>query len=243
MTSPASLTRTYQTYLQIRRQRTLAGAARVFRSSVAPYGFVTFACGELDLTDRNRSAYYVIDWPETWRKFYLGSNFIKRDPIIDSLAHRREPFTWSDLRRDRKFGKAGRDALRLLAAHGWLEGLVVPLAASGTRVGLVSLVGTQPDCDDQLKAHLSLISFGFHLHVRALAARQGFAVAPAGLTAREIACIRLAAHGKTDADIALTLGVARSTAHEFIEKAKHRLSARTRTELLGIAASLGIVDL
>src|SRR5580692_1226862 len=227
---------TYQAYTQIRRQASIAEATAVFRRYIAPFGFVTFACGELDLADRDRSVYYVIDWPESWRKFYLNSKLIERDPIIDSLLFRREPFTWTDLRKDRKFGKAGREVLKYLASHGWVEGLVVPLPGAYGRMGLVSLVGTKGELDRESQAHLSLISLGFHYHVKALATRQGFARPPAGLTPRELACIRRVAKGESDARVAAGLRVAPSTAHEFIEKAKRRLKVHTRPELIAVAA-------
>jgi len=234
---------TYQAFTQVRRQTSISDATAAFRRHIAPFGFVTFACGELDLTHRDRSVYYVIDWPEAWRKFYLKSRFIERDSIIDSLSFRREPFSWSDLRRDRKFGKSGREALQLLAAHGWVEGLVVPLPGAFGRMGLVSLVGTKGELDRNSQAHLTLICVGFHYHVKALAARQGFALPPAGLTPRELACIRRVAKGESDAQIAAGLRVAPSTAHEFVEKAKRRLGVRTRPELIAVAAALGIIDL
>jgi len=243
MTTRGPLLNTFHEYLHVRRQPTLAEAARAFRACVAPFGFVTFAAGELDLGGRDRSVYYVIDWPDSWRKFYLNSHLIERDPVIDSLARRREPFTWSDLRSDRQFGKAGREALKLLAEHGWRQGLVVPIPGAHRRVGLVSLVGTQPECDPETVAHLSFISVGFLLHAKTLATRQGFARPPAGLTAREIECVKWVALGEPDAVVARRLGVARSTAHEFIEKAKRRLKTRTRAEMIAVAVTLGLVDL
>jgi LuxR family transcriptional regulator, quorum-sensing system regulator BjaR1 len=240
---PPTLLDAYQAYLQIRRQKTLADIGRVFRACIAPFGFVTYACGELDLADRDRSVYYIVDWPESWRSFYLKSRLIERDPLIDSLAYRREPFTWTDLRRDRKFSKAGREALKLLAANGWVEGLVVPLPGGGGRVGLVSLVARESKCDADAQAYLSFISIGLHVCAKSLVAREPFAIRPAGLTEREIACVRLVAKGQSDAAVAQSLGVSRSTAHEFIEKAKRRLKAHTRMEMTAIAVALGMVDL
>ena len=233
---------TYQAFTQIRRQESIAEAAAVFRRQISPFGFVTFACGELDLADRDRSVYYVIDWPEAWRTFYLNSKLIERDPIIDSLSFRHEPFTWSDLRKDRKFGKAGREALKLLASHGWVEGLVVPLPGAYGRMGLVSLVGTKGELDREAQAHLTLTAIGFHYHVKALATRQGFARPPAGLTPRELACIRRVAKGERT--LKLPQGFASAIDRdEFIEKAKRRLKVHTRPELIAVAAVLGIVDL
>ena len=73
--------------------------------------------------------------------------------------------------------------------------------------------------------------------------RDGFALAPAGLTDRELACVRLAAKGMSDAAIASELGIAQSTAHEFIEKAKKRMTVRTRAELAALATALGIAEI
>jgi DNA-binding NarL/FixJ family response regulator len=47
----------------------------------------------------------------------------------------------------------------------------------------------------------------------------------------------------TDTAIAEALGIAVSTAHEFIEKAKRRMNVRSRTQLAGIAGALGIADI
>jgi DNA-binding CsgD family transcriptional regulator len=232
----------YQFHLKLRRLRSLASMVSLFRSTIAPFGFDTFACGELDLTERARSVFYVIGWPDRWRDFYLKSGLIQRDPIVDTLAYRREPYTWSDLRRDRKFGKLGRDVLKQAAVHGWTEGLVVPMPSNGSRLGLVSLAGTCEELAAEAQAYLTLISIGFQMHARAMVGRQGFAVPPAGLTQREIDSVRLVAQGHSDKTIASRLGVAPSTSHEFIEKAKRRLRARTRMQMVAIAVSLGIVD-
>ena len=51
------------------------------------------------------------------------------------------------------------------------------------------------------------------------------------------------ATGATDRAIAKAMGVAPSTAHEFVEKAKRKLKTRSRVEMVAVAASLGIIDL
>lgn len=228
---------------RLRRLTGLPACAELFRNAIAPFGFDTFACGELDLSDRDRAVFYIIDWPERWRRFYIGSGLIHRDPVIDSLAFRAEPFTWSELRADNKLAKLGSHALDLAAAEGWTEGLVVPLPNKGSRVGLVSLVGHENITDPEVRALLCIISICLHGHARTLVAHEGFAIPPVGLTQREIECVRLVARGLSDGAIAEALGVARSTAHEFIEKAKARLKTRTRAELIAVAVSLGIIDI
>ncbi|HTP38133.1 MAG TPA: autoinducer binding domain-containing protein [Steroidobacteraceae bacterium] len=230
-------------YGQLAAQKSVVSLTRLFRAAVARFGIDTFACGELDLNHRQRSVFYVIDWPPAWREFYLKSRLIDHDPVIDTLSYRREPFTWSQLIHDRRFGKVGRAALRAAAAQGWLEGLVVPMPGRGGRVGLVSMTGSNAAFDAEGRSYLTLISFGFQLHVRALVAQQGFAAPPAGLSPREIECLRLVARGEPDLRVAAALGVARSTAHGFVESAKRRLQVHTRAEMIAVAVALGIVDL
>jgi DNA-binding CsgD family transcriptional regulator len=232
----------FQFNTQLRSLKTLAACRDLFRSAVKPFGFDTFACGEIDLKVRERTVFYLVDWPESWRRFYLSEGLVERDPLIDALAFRQQPFTWSELRKDRKLHKIGREVLERSAAAGWTEGLVVPVSRGTNRIGLMSLVGHESDLAPDVVSFLCLISICVHSHARTLVRREGFAIPPAGLTAREVACVRLVAQGFSDNQIAKNLSIAASTAHEFVEKAKLRLKTRTRMEMVAIAASLGIID-
>jgi len=239
----SDILKAFQFNLELRRQKSLDRCKILFRNEIAPYGFDTFACGELDVRDRGRAVFFVIDWSDKWARFYASSGMVDRDPVVDSLATRLEPFTWSDLRADRTLPKVGLKALDLCAAEGWNEGLVVPFGQVGNRVGLVSMAGHDCNLTAEARAYLCMIAICLQTHVRVLVATQGFAVPPIGLTDREIACLRLVAKGQSDSEIGLTLGISRTTAHEFVEKAKRRLKVKSRAELVGVAVSLGIVDL
>jgi DNA-binding CsgD family transcriptional regulator len=232
----------FEFHLKLRRLSTIEQMTRLFSEAIAPAGFDTFACGELDLSNRDRTVFYAIGWPERWRRFYLQSKLVERDPIVETLAFLREPFTWSDLRRERRFHKLGREALALAAKEGWNEGLVVPMPGAGRRIGLVSMAGTKEEIAPEQRAYLCLVSIGFHLHLRALVCKQGFAEPPAGLTDRELTCVKLVAEGFSDTQIARRMRVATSTAHEFVEKAKRRIGVHNRPALIAVAVSLGIVD-
>lgn len=228
---------------RLRLLDTPAACADLFGEAIRPFGFDTFASGEVDLQDRARSSFHIIHWPDSWAKFYRESGLIDRDPIIEALGHRASAFTWSDLRADRSFSRLGTQAFELAAAAGWVEGLIVPLPQASGRIGLVSLAGNR-DCTDLAeRRYLTLISVCLHSYVRTLVGRHGFAMPPAGLTPRELAAVRLVARGMSDAAIGKALGIADSTAHEFVEKAKRKMKVRSRPELAALAAALAIVDL
>ncbi|WP_368039913.1 response regulator transcription factor [Sphingomonas bacterium] len=92
------------------------------------------------------------------------------------------------------------------------------------------------------RASLHVLGTLLHGHLRSLVTNHGFALPPAGLTGREIACLRLVAQGLSDSAIGAALRIAPSTAHEFVEKAKARLRVRSRTKLVAIAVELGIIS-
>lgn len=228
---------------RLRRLATPAECAALFEKAIRPFGFDTFASGEVDLQDRSRSSFHIINWPDSWAKFYRESGLIERDPVVEGLAHRTAAFTWSDLRADRSLSRLGTQALDLAAAAGWVEGFIVPLPQASGRIGLVSMAGNR-DCTDPAERHyLTLISICLHSYVRTLVGRHGFAMPPAGLTPRELEAVRLVARGMSDAAIGKSLGIADSTAHEFVEKAKRKMKVRSRPELAALAAALAIVDL
>jgi DNA-binding CsgD family transcriptional regulator len=63
--------------------------------------------------------------------------------------------------------------------------------------------------------------------------------APA-LSLRERDCLAFVAQGMNDADVALRLGIAQSTAHFYIEKAKRKLGAKTRAQAVAHLIAAGL---
>lgn len=222
--------------------RTIAECSAIFLDALRPYSVDTLACGEVDLSSRERSVFFVIEWPERWRTFYFSSGILDRDPVVEGLGWYNGPFTWAELRADRRLSQVGTEALDLIKTHGWSDGLVVPIPRGGSRFGLVSLVAQSPAIIlADAKSLLALLSVCFHERVRGLAPQQGFPVPPAGLTERELQCLTLIARGLSDREVGEKLGIAASTAHEHFENAKRKLLVGSRAEAVAMAVSLGII--
>ncbi len=229
---------------QLQRCATLSDCKALFRAEIEPFRFRTFACRETDISNRGRTLFYVKHWPTAVERFYQQrAGFADRNPVLDALSSRSAAFTWADLREDRSFARAGQDAIDMLTAQGLQDGFIVPLPAGGSRVGIVSMASDCPVTrDPAIRAYLALIAALLHGRTRALAAGDSLAASPMGLTERELDCLRLVARGLSDLAIGKALGIAASTAHEYIEKAKLRLDVRSRQELTAVAASFGIID-
>jgi DNA-binding CsgD family transcriptional regulator len=216
--------------------------ADLFARRIAPFGFDTFASGEIDLKDRSRSTFHILSSPERWAQLCRTSSQSDQNPFADAISQRIAPFTWTELRLDRLLSRAGANALKLAAAAGWTEGLIVPVRQAGGRIGWIGLAGSRVSLRPAEREYLTLLGICLHNHVRTLVGRHGFALPPAGLTPREIDALRLVVQGMSDGAIGRALGVASSTAHEFVEKAKRKMNARSRPELAALAVSLSIVS-
>jgi LuxR family quorum sensing-dependent transcriptional regulator len=214
----------------------------LFRDAVAPHGFYVFSCGEVDTKDREMSVFSVLHWPQALKDFYISSNQVQTDPIIETLRRRQSPFTWSDMRADRTFAQAGTRLLQLLAEeYGLTEGLIVPFSHGSGRFGIVSLAGNNTKTLPGSLPILCLLSMALYYRMRYLAPRLGFAVPPLGMSQRELECIGLVASGLTDRSIAKQLGISFATAHDYVEAAKSKLKARTRAEAVARAMTLGLL--
>ena len=81
--------------------------SRIYRKALATFDVNSFAVGEVDLTELERTVFYAIGWPDSFRKFYVEAGLVHRDPVVEGLRYRHAPFTWSELRRDRKLSILG----------------------------------------------------------------------------------------------------------------------------------------
>lgn len=229
-------------YVQLQKQGSLGACAALFRGIVAPFCFVAFACGEIDLSDRERSVMFIAEWPEAWKRYYFELGFVHRDPVLNALSLYRGPFAFGDIVRDPRFSSMEQQLLRAAAEHGWSQGLVVPVARGGTRFGLVSLVGRGAQVEGADRSRLCLMSECLLTRARALVQAGASALAPASLTSREIDALRLVAIGCSDCEIAACLRISESTAHKHVESARRRLKAKSRAQMAALGVSFAIAS-
>jgi DNA-binding CsgD family transcriptional regulator len=226
-------------YAELQERTSVAACAKLFKSAVAHFGIVAFACGEVDLGDRNRSVMFIAEWPEAWLRCYGRPGFSERDPVVDAVAFHRKPFEFTDIVREPRFSNGEPVAVRAAAEYGGSRGLAVPVPRGGTRFGLVTMIGHGAALTEFERAYLCLISECLLTRIRSLG-EDVYALPPAGMSKREIEAARLVALGCSDADIAAHLGISESTAHKHVESGRRRLRAKNRAHMAALSLSLGI---
>jgi len=227
-------------YAELQQRTSVAACAALFKGAVSQFEMVAFACGEIDIADRDRNVMFIAEWPEAWLHFYVKSGFVNRDPVVNAVAFYRKPFEFADIVREPRFSNGEREALRTAAEYGWSRGLAVPVARGGTRFGLVTMIGRGAQLGEFERSYLCLISECLLTRIRSLGEGVEYALPPAGMSKREIEAARLVALGCSDSDIAANLGISESTAHKHVESGRKRLKARSRAHLAALSLSLGI---
>ncbi len=232
--------------------RRIAGAGRIddvlglVGARVAQFGFDVFAIGA---PHRNRdfSGYFHSTWPAAWLDVYIAERLAEHDPLPAAAAVNLMPFRWSDLiagRARMTLTEEQRRALEIGAAHGYREGVCVPIHGPGAYLVLGSYAGAAPDTSAEAMAELHLLTLHAHVRLAALHARRPAAPAEAtgaALSAREIEALACVFSGLTDAGIGRTMGVGERTARFHVDNARRKLGAKTRAQAVAAAFALGLL--
>lgn len=232
------LERLYDFSAALLAARDFEAALALFRAELRFFGVDGYACGEVDLFDPSRTVMLHAEWPAEWLGFYTGEKLHESDPLFDRLGKAEKPFTWDETWNDLSAQRWRQAVL----SFGWRSGLAVPLPRGPGRVGLVSLTSMHEGLSRPENATLATLAGLFYERARGFAGgNRGLVVPP--LTQREIACLQGVAAGHDDAAIGMRLGIAASTAHEHVERAKRKLKARTRAQAVALAVGSGIFGL
>jgi LuxR family transcriptional regulator, quorum-sensing system regulator BjaR1 len=175
----------------------------------------------------------IQEFPPDWADRYNSRGYVYRDPIVERLQTERSPFSWHDA-----YDSAASAAdLRVIQGEasefGLHDGYVVPISLLDGNVAAMSFGGAHidPSPDDQ-----SLLGFAASYALGTLLQRR-FSVGRARgrISAREYDCLLWAAEGKTDWEISVILGIAKSTVTKHILSVREKLGAVTKAHAIAIA--------
>lgn len=156
---------------------------------------------------------------------------------------------YDDHRRHRRpYSGEQKQVAEMMRAEGFNAVLVVPVRLSRARVAMLGFAGPQVLEEAEVLAATAapqLLAAG-HTYT-ALQDRLAKRSVPreeerAALTPREWDCLRLAAQGFREAEIAEQSGIKPTTVRYHMDNAVAKLGARTRAHAIAIAAQLGLVS-
>lgn len=174
----------------------------------------------------------IDNYPGEWVEELLGEGLAADDPV--HLASRRSNtgFAWAEIGSIIALSRRHRSILSRSCRFGLGDGFTVPVNVPGEPSGSCSfavrrgraLPGRRLMCAELVGAH----AFRAARRIEELPRRR----ARPRLSRRELQCLRLAALGKTDFEIALILGIAHETARQYVKRARAAYDVVSRSQLV-----------
>ncbi|MEQ1935900.1 MAG: LuxR family transcriptional regulator [Fimbriimonadaceae bacterium] len=232
---------TLDTIQALERAPSVLKVKEVFRQAIGRHGYEVFLCSAPPRPDEDPLDPILFEaWPEEWLGHYVSQNYIKRDPMVQTLFSTIHPFTWTDALNRKRYSKADIAIVSQASAWGMIAGFVVPIYGVGGQVHAVTMSGRNVQCDPESRAELHLISIYAYARAKQLKRRSEPFVR---LTRRQLESLRWVALGKTDWEVGELLGISESTAHKHIEAAKSQFGVSTRMQAVVAALRQGSIQI
>ena len=200
--------------------------------------------------DAQPLALTVFGWTEAGEEWWQDKSLALRSPVARACRYESEPF-WvnPDGFRTRQTNPY-LDAIDMSAFAKnafMLSSIVVPVHLPFGQIGMAAF-GRSEVCDLQAEfdAHadtLTLLAQRFVASYAKVTRKRQWLPVDCQLTKREIECLRWAAVGKTDKEIAMIIGRSHATIRFHVQNAGEKLNAVNRSQTIFKASQLGYLGL
>ncbi|MEL4072921.1 LuxR family transcriptional regulator [Ochrobactrum sp. GPK 3] len=203
-------------------------------------------CAKLNSNDLT----LVMTVPTAWSARYSTKNYFAIDPIFQEDA----PYFSNDgsgivrdLQEDANICPSVAELLQDAEKHGLGNIFIAVSARNPKGASGCTLFSFEIDKDEDREQFVTklrprLLSVSGVIH-NALCGHKDASSVASLLTPREVDCLRWAANGKTDGEIADILSIARWTVVTYLQNAKIKLNCSNRTSAVATALSLGIIEM
>jgi DNA-binding CsgD family transcriptional regulator len=202
-------------------------------------------CGLNMPSSVHRRSIVAVTYAPEWQRHYAQKGYVDLDPIIRAGLGGILPIDWNEVDRSasavvRFFGEAQELDVGS-------QGLSIPIRGRHGEFALFSVTSSVHRREwDALKRSLirdlTVLSWNFHAFALKIE-RIGQNEFTGKLSPRQAACLRWIAHGKTEREVSLILGVSPATVKFHLELARSNLEAVNTTHAVARAIGLGLINL
>jgi DNA-binding CsgD family transcriptional regulator len=245
--------------LQMYDEADILRAAQAFRTlarshgnfQVAPHANISSAAAMTDAAGLPLAS-TVFGWEDDDNTWWRNPRLALDSPLPRACRYESQPF-W--LNRHGIYGRnpnshlSGFDMSFIARTLGDLAAIVVPVHLPFSQIGVVSFTcldrrrTTLADEYDRFWPQLQLFATVFIADYVRVRPEPRALPHDCTLTKREVDCLRWAALGKTDAEIALIIGRAKPTVRFHIDNAAAKLRANNRAQAIFKAGQLGFLGI
>ena len=184
----------------------------------------------------------ISNYDVRWTDHYLDRDYHKSDPIILRALRDPSAFRWGAELISSVSSQFIRNFFHEAASFGICSGLTYSMGRWRAGRAALTFASGYPGSDflagvPETCGVLQMVAYEFHRHFRRLVA-PGYSVNGVSLSLRQVQCLEWIAMGKTIAEVAFLLGVARSTAKHHLEVVREKLNVHSSTQAVAALANL-----
>ena len=237
--------RTIGVMMDLQAAETTSAVSALLSRMAGALGFPTHAIGPIPQHSEPvpDDFFLVQNWPPIWGLAYEQRGFAAIDPVPRAATLISQPMTVDRI----MAGDAGfhpdpraADFFAFAAELGRPCGIVVPIFGPGGYRALACYSGPGPNPSPADMATLHVWAIYAHDRLRDLTAQRR-ADERGVLSARELAVLRCARDGLTDAEAAARLAISIRTVRFHMDNLRRKLGGATRAQALANAAAMGLL--
>lgn len=228
-------------------------AARAARSGAELLEHTVGAVGELGFErvalvqpiwfQQPRPQFFCLDNYGEWRDVFIARAYYRRDPAQLAAQRTNRCFAWGELPSILGAGRVHQPILREAARHGLRRGMTVPMGVPGEPAGCGSFgtAASELPPREMCRAAAWIVDEAFAEARRLHGLPAPHDDPPPPLSHRRHECLRLAAMGLADAEIAAAMGIGLATVRTHMAYLRRAYAVRSRTQLARLAQRLGLL--
>ena len=182
---------------------------------------------------------------DDWGHIFVTRKYYRHDPALLLSQQTNRPFTWQQMLRHLPFDPMQSRILREAGRHGLKVGFTVPMGVPGEPAGCCTFATDAIELPPPsvCRAAASIADEAFAEARRIHGYPLPIAETAPHLAPRQLECLRYAAMGRTDEQIATIMGTKVSTIHTYMADLRRLFGVGSRTELARAAQRCGLVGI
>lgn len=223
---------------------------RLLKKAVAQHGYdriSLWVIDDPDLPQRVHGRGVLHNFPEELRDYYKENNCDSYDPVMQALKVRTGSLDWETHEKRSQYKPAQTRLYNVAREGGLHNGVSTPIWGRNGLMASLGLASAEKHDATYARSQANLDLIGaltaqFYLSYKRLNARPPSPYRPAtGVTPKEAEILSWVASGKTDAEIAIILGISRNTVDTHMRHVFAKLGAHSRVTAVVKAIAEGIV--
>jgi LuxR family quorum sensing-dependent transcriptional regulator len=220
---------------ELSSRTSLSGVGTTFAAGMAKLGFSALGINGLPPPTEGADPEILTETtPEGFRDLYIEERFYAVDHICAHARTATRPFRYREAPYAARHAERHRRFMQALESNHMGRGLIVPFGYPVSMPACVWLAGEAPELHDDAMPAIESISLFAASKAQALSAPP-HARQSRPLTPREREVLQWICVGKTAAETAEILGIAKRTVDQHVQGAMFKLKAANRTHAVAIA--------